>query len=110
MMNHLSTQHFQLIYSDTGLTIFSFILKIFQDSIYFASCASKLDEIVKKHPNDNKHYSQDEISDELKNWKITENEYFVVGSSLEEKRKPLKWKIEYETDPTKRAEMIALSR
>lgn len=66
--------------------------------------------MVKKYPNDNNHYKSSEIKKQLSDWKETEKKYFVVGSTIEEKRKPLKWKIEYETDPNKRAEMIALSR
>lgn len=78
--------------------------------MYFASCCASLDEMVKKEDNDNNHYKSEEITEELKRWKTTEEKYFVVGDSIEEKRTPLKWKIEYETDPNKRAEMIALSR
>ena len=66
--------------------------------------------MIKKHTNDKNHYNSEEVALELKEWKQTEQKYFVVGSSVEEKRTPLKWKVEYETDCTKRAEMIALSR
>ena len=66
--------------------------------------------MVKKHEYDNQHYDPTEIAQELLEWKKTEQNYFVVGTSAEEKRKPLKWKIEYETCADKRAEMIALSR
>ena len=66
--------------------------------------------MVKKHEYENQHYDSSEIVEELREWKKTEHDYFVVGTTAEEKRKPLKWKIEYETSPDKRAEMIALSR
>ena len=85
-------------------------IKKIKDSIYFASCSSTLDGMIKKRINDDNHYNFDEVALELKEWKNTEQKYFVVGSSIEEKRTPLKWKVEYETDSSKRAEMIALSR
>jgi len=66
--------------------------------------------MVKKHEYDNRHYESSDIVEELREWKKTEHDYFVVGTTAEEKRKPLKWKIEYETSSDKRAEMIALSR
>ena len=66
--------------------------------------------MVKKHEYDNQHYESSDIVEELREWKKTEHDYFVVGTTAEEKRKPLKWKIEYETSSDKRAEMIALSR
>ena len=66
--------------------------------------------MVKKYEFDSNHYNSEEIAKELQDWKQTEQKYFVVGSTIEEKRTPLKWKIEYETDPDKRAEMLALSR
>ena len=66
--------------------------------------------MVKKKNLDDNHYDPEEIKEELKSWKMTEQEYFVVGSTPEERRKPLKWKIEYETDPSRTAQMVALSR
>lgn len=65
--------------------------------------------MIQKVPDDENHYSKDEISEELIEWNKTREKLFVTGTSAVEKRTPLKWKLEYSTSPHQKGEMIALS-
>ena len=66
--------------------------------------------MIGKTPGDINHYDFDQLDESIKNkWLSDKQKYFVCGDTVEEKREPLKWKIEYSTDPESKGEMIALS-
>ena len=80
------------------------------DSLYFGGCQASLEEMIGKSADDMNHYKFEELEDSIKEkWKNDKQEYFVCGDTIEEKREPLKWKIEYSTNPEAQGEMIALS-
>ena len=107
---HLSFQHFRLLYADTGiLYFFSSFKTIFVDSLYWAQCCENLEQMIGKEPFDKKHYSEEEITNELQEWHQTKKKLFVTGTTPAEKREPLKWKTEYSTSSSEKGEMIALS-
>ena len=65
--------------------------------------------MLKKFEQDTNHYSPLEMEIEMQAWQKTKSNFFVIGSSIEEKRKPLLWKEEYSTKPGAKGEFIALS-
>ena len=65
--------------------------------------------MLKKTDLDNNHYHENDITNELKDWYETKQKFFVIGTSLEEKRRPLLWKEEYSTRSGQKGEFIALS-
>ena len=65
--------------------------------------------MIQKVPNDENHYSKEQISEELNEWNKTREKLFVTGTTPAEKREPLKWKEEYSTSPDQKGEMICLS-
>ena len=65
--------------------------------------------MLKKTDLDNNHYHENQITNELKLWNDTKRDFFVIGTSLEEKRRPLLWKEEYSTQSGQKGEFIALS-
>ena len=76
---------------------FFFIQILLIDSIYIATCADTLEEMIKKNEDDINHYQEEEITQELVSWNQTKERVFVCGSTPEERREPLKWKVEYST-------------
>ena len=65
--------------------------------------------MLKKTDLDNNHYHENEVTNELTDWYRTKEQFFVIGSSLEERRRPLLWKEEYSTQSGQKGEFIALS-
>ena len=60
--------HYKLLYVDTGLfhfLEFFFIQILLIDSIYIATCADTLEEMIKKNDDDINHYQEEEITHEL---------------------------------------------
>ena len=86
-----------------------YISKLTKDSIYIGTCAENLEGMLKKYDKDKNHYIADEVEDEMNAWKETKSKFFVIGTSIEEKRTPLLWKEEYSTRPDAKGELIALS-
>ena len=66
--------------------------------------------MIGKTPQDQNHYIFNDLDQSIRDkWKDDKQKYFVCGDTMEEKREPLKWKIEYSSNPEDQAEMIALS-
>lgn len=65
--------------------------------------------MLKKTDLDNNHYHENEVTNELTDWYNTKEQFFVIGSSLEERRRPLLWKEEYSTQSGQKGEFFALS-
>ena len=81
-----------------------------KDSLYFGGCQDALEKMLGKTPDDINHYDFNDLDDSKKEkWMRDKEKYFVCGNTVEEKREPLKWKIEYSTDQDSQGEMIALS-
>ena len=84
-------------------------LNFWKDSIYIGTCAQNLEGMLKKSDLDKNHYRENDVTNELKEWYETKRKFFVIGSSLEERRRPLLWKEEYSTQSGQKGEFIALS-
>ena len=80
-----------------------------KDSIYIGTCSDDFEGMIKKIDLDNRHYHPSEVTEELKAWQETKRKFFVIGTSLEEKRRPLLWKEEYSTQSGQKGEFFALS-
>ena len=66
--------------------------------------------MIGESSDDSDHYIFDELDRSIQDrWNKDKQKFFVCGDTIEEKREPLKWKIEYASDPEARGEMIALS-
>jgi len=66
--------------------------------------------MIGRTSDDINHYNYEQLDDSIREkWMDDKRKYFVCGDTVEEKREPLKWKIEYSTDPEAQGEMIALS-
>ena len=81
-----------------------------KDSIYFGGCGASLEDMIGKSSDDTNHYAYNELDQCIRDkWNEDKQKFFVCGDTMEEKREPLKWKIEYSSDPDAQGEMIALS-
>ena len=85
------------------------ILITLSDSLYIATCCDSLEQMIKKSEDDINHYQTEEITEELIRWNQTKERLFVCGTTAEERREPLKWKVEYSTSGDQQGEMIGLS-
>ena len=66
--------------------------------------------MIGKTPQDQNHYIFNDLDQSIQDkWNDDKQKYFVCGDTMEEKREPLKWKIEYSSDPSAQGEMVALS-
>ena len=98
MYSCLSFKHIRYTYGDT-------------DSIYLSICQPKLEGCL-GHPGDIEHYKHPSDVDELyQKWLIFKRDYLVPDENptMEERRRPGLWKLEYATDPSQKAEAICLS-
>ena len=66
--------------------------------------------MIGKTSDDTNHYVYEELDQSIRHkWSKDKQNFFVCGDTVEEKREPLKWKIEYSSNPEAQGEMIALS-
>ena len=80
-----------------------------KDSLYWGMCSSSLEECIGKSSTDTNHYKLEQIPEEAAKWQAVKKKFFVCGNSTREKRTPLLWKLEYQSNPEKISDFIGLS-
>ena len=96
MYSCLSFKHIRYTYGDT-------------DSIYISTCQNSLGDCL-GYPDDMNHYQPSQVPDLYDKWSQFSRKFLVPDKpTMEQKRQPGLWKLEYKTDPNLKGEAVCLS-